>query len=433
MTKNVVVVGTQWGDEGKGKIVDWLTEKVAGVVRFQGGHNAGHTLVVNGKKTILRLIPSGMLHPHVVCYIGNGVVLSPEALLKEIDELTAAGLNVVERLRISEACPLILQYHVAIDQAREIQKGDAKVGTTGRGIGPCYEDKVARRAIRVTDLMFPQRFKDKLVEVLDFHNFVLTKYLNAAPVSVESVYEPTLAMAERLKPMIADVSAELHQVMAAGKQLLFEGAQAALLDVDHGTYPFVTSSNCLAGQASAGAGVGPNALHYVLGITKAYATRVGSGPFPTELDNDIGERLRQRGVEYGSVTGRPRRCGWFDAAALKRAAQINGLSGLCITKLDVLDGLDVLKVCTGYRVDGADGKVIDILPYGAESISACTPIYETHPGWTESTLGIQSFDKLPKNAQTYLRRLEELVGTRIALVSTGPDRNETIVLHHPFT
>ena len=432
MTKNVVVVGTQWGDEGKGKIVDWLTEKVAGVVRFQGGHNAGHTLVVNGKKTILRLIPSGMLHPHVVCYIGNGVVLSPEALLKEIDELTAAGLNVVERLRISEACPLILPYHVAIDQAREIQKGDAKVGTTGRGIGPCYEDKVARRAIRVTDLMFPQRFKDKLVEVLDFHNFVLTKYLNAAPVSVESVYEPTLAMAERLKPMIADVSAELHQVMAAGKQLLFEGAQAALLDVDHGTYPFVTSSNCLAGQASAGAGVGPNALHYVLGITKAYATRVGSGPFPTELDNDIGERLRQRGVEYGSVTGRPRRCGWFDAAALKRAAQINGLSGLCITKLDVLDGMDVLKVCTGYRVDGADGKVIDILPYGAESISAFTPIYETHPGWTESTLGIQSFDKLPKNAQTYLRRLEELVGTRIALVSTGPDRNETIVLDHPF-
>ena len=429
MTKNVVVVGTQWGDEGKGKIVDWLTEKVAGVVRFQGGHNAGHTLVVNGNKTILRLIPSGMLHPHVICYIGNGVVLSPEALLKEIDELTAAGLNVVERLRISEACPLILPYHVALDQAREIQKGDAKVGTTGRGIGPCYEDKVARRAIRVSDLLFPQRFKDKLEEVLDYHNFVLTKYLNAAPVSVASVFEPTLQMAERLKPMIADVSAELHQVMAAGKQLLFEGAQAALLDVDHGTYPFVTSSNCLAGQASAGAGVGPNALHYVLGITKAYATRVGSGPFPTELDDDIGQRLRDRGFEYGSVTGRSRRCGWFDAAALKRSAQINGLSGLCITKLDVLDGLDELKVCTGYKVDG---KTINILPYGAESIAACTPIYETHPGWSEMTLGIQQFDKLPKNAQSYLRRLEELVGTRVALVSTGPDRNETIVLHHPF-
>jgi len=429
MTKNVVVVGTQWGDEGKGKIVDWLTEKVAGVVRFQGGHNAGHTLVVNGKKTILRLIPSGMLHPHVICYIGNGVVLSPEALLKEIDELTAAGLNVIERLRISEACPLILPYHVALDQAREIQKGDAKVGTTGRGIGPCYEDKVARRAIRVSDLMFPQRFKDKLVEVLDYHNFVLTKYLNAAPVSVESVFEPTLKMAERLKPMIADVSAELHQVMARGEQLLFEGAQAALLDVDHGTYPFVTSSNCLAGQASAGAGVGPNALHYVLGITKAYATRVGSGPFPTELDDAIGERLRDRGFEYGSVTGRPRRCGWFDAAALKRSAQINGLSGLCVTKLDVLDGLDELKVCTGYKVDG---KTLDILPYGAESIAACTPIYESHPGWSESTLGVQQFDKLPKNAQNYLRRIEELVGTRVALVSTGPDRNETIVLHHPF-
>jgi len=429
MTKNVVVVGTQWGDEGKGKIVDWLTEKVAGVVRFQGGHNAGHTLVVNGKKTILRLIPSGMLHPHVTCFIGNGVVLSPEALLKEIDELTAAGLNVIERLRISEACPLILPYHVALDQAREIQKGDAKVGTTGRGIGPCYEDKVARRAIRVSDLMFPQRFKDKLVEVLDYHNFVLTKYLNAASVSVESVFEPTLQMAERLKPMIADVSAELHQLMGQGKQLLFEGAQAALLDVDHGTYPFVTSSNCLAGQASAGAGVGPNALHYVLGITKAYATRVGSGPFPTELDDAVGQRLRDRGFEYGSVTGRPRRCGWFDAAALKRSAQINGLSGLCVTKLDVLDGLDELKVCTGYQVDG---KTLDILPYGAESIAACTPIYESHPGWSESTLGVQQFDKLPKNAQNYLRRIEELVGTRVALVSTGPDRNETIVLHHPF-
>jgi len=429
MTKNVVVVGTQWGDEGKGKIVDWLTEKVAGVVRFQGGHNAGHTLVVNGKKTILRLIPSGMLHPHVTCFIGNGVVLSPEALLKEIDELTAAGLNVIERLRISEACPLILPYHVALDQAREIQKGDAKVGTTGRGIGPCYEDKVARRAIRVSDLMFPQRFKDKLVEVLDYHNFVLTKYLNAASVSVESVFEPTLQMAERLKPMIADVSAELHQLMGQGKQLLFEGAQAALLDVDHGTYPFVTSSNCLAGQASAGAGVGPNALHYVLGITKAYATRVGSGPFPTELDDAVGQRLRDRGFEYGSVTGRPRRCGWFDAAALKRSAQINGLSGLCVTKLDVLDGLDELKVCTGYQVDG---KTLDILPYGAESIAACMPIYESHPGWSESTLGVQQFDKLPKNAQNYLRRIEELVGTRVALVSTGPDRNETIVLHHPF-
>lgn len=429
MAKNVVVIGTQWGDEGKGKIVDWLTERVAGVVRFQGGHNAGHTLVVNGKKTILRLIPSGMLHGHVTCYIGNGVVLSPDALLREIDELTAAGLQVTERLRISEGCPLILPYHVALDQAREASKGDAKIGTTGRGIGPCYEDKVARRAIRLHDLLFPDRFKTKLTEVLDYHNFVLTKYLGAAPVSVDSVYEPALKMAERLSPMMADVSAELNRLMADGKALLFEGAQAALLDVDHGTYPFVTSSNCLAGQASAGAGVGPNALHYVLGITKAYATRVGSGPFPTELENDVGQRLRDRGHEYGSVTGRPRRCGWFDAAALKRASQINGLSGLCITKLDVLDGLSELKVCTGYKLDG---KQIDILPYGADSIARCEPIYETHAGWQESTLGIQDFAALPVNAQRYLRRLEEIVGTRVALVSTGPDRNETIVLHHPF-
>jgi adenylosuccinate synthase len=429
MAKNVVVIGTQWGDEGKGKIVDWLTNEVAGVVRFQGGHNAGHTLVVNGKKTILRLLPSGMLHPHVTCYIGNGVVLSPAALLQEIDELTAAGLDVVNRLRISQACPLILPYHVAVDQAREAKMGLAKIGTTGRGIGPAYEDKVARRAIRLNDLLFPERFREKLVEVLDYHNFVLTKYLNAPAISFESVFEPTLVMTERLKPMIADVSAELHKLMAAGKQLLFEGAQAALLDVDHGTYPYVTSSNCLAGQASAGAGVGPQALHYVLGITKAYATRVGSGPFPTELENDIGEQLRKRGNEYGSVTGRPRRCGWFDAAALKRAAQINGLTGLCITKLDVLDGLKTLRICTGYKIGG---EVVDILPYGAENITLCEPIYEDHPGWSESTVGVKKWDELPAAAQNYLRRFEALVGAPIALVSTGPDREETIVLQRPF-
>ncbi|HEX9392557.1 MAG TPA: adenylosuccinate synthase [Usitatibacteraceae bacterium] len=429
MAKNVVVIGTQWGDEGKGKIVDWLTDEVAGVVRFQGGHNAGHTLVVNGKKTILRLLPSGMLHPHVTCYIGNGVVLSPAALLQEIDELTAAGLDVVGRLRISQACPLILPYHVALDQAREAKKGAEKLGTTGRGIGPAYEDKVARRAIRLNDLLFPQRFSDKLVEVLDYHNFVLTKYLGVEAVSFDSVFEPTLKMAERLKPMIADVSAELNKLMQDGKQLLFEGAQAALLDVDHGTYPYVTSSNCLAGQASAGAGVGPQSLHYVLGITKAYATRVGSGPFPTELEDEIGERLRKRGNEFGSVTGRPRRCGWFDAAALKRAAQINGLTGLCITKLDVLDGLDTLRICTGYRLNG---KVTDILPYGAENIADCEPIYEDHPGWRESTFGIKEWNQLPKAAQTYLRRMEALVGAPIAIISTGPDREETIVLQRPF-
>ena len=429
MARNVVVIGTQWGDEGKGKIVDWLTDEVAAVVRFQGGHNAGHTLVVNGKKTVLRLIPSGILHHQVTCYIGNGVVLSPEALLHEIDELAVAGVEVMSRLRISEACPLILPYHVAIDQARELALGIAKLGTTGRGISPCYEDKVARRAIRLHDLYFPSRFKEKLIEVLDYHNFVLKHYLKAETVSVDSVFESTLKMGERLKPMIADVSADLHRLMADGKSLLFEGAQAALLDVDHGTYPYVTSSNCLAGQASAGAGVGPQALNYVLGITKAYATRVGSGPFPTELENDIGERLRKRGNEFGSVTGRPRRCGWFDAAALKRAAQINGLSGLCITKLDVLDGLETLRICTGYKIDG---RVTDILPYGADSIAHCEPIFEDHAGWRESTYGVKTWAGLPKNAQVYLKRIEELVGASIALVSTGPDRVETIVVRHPF-
>ena len=429
MARNVVVIGTQWGDEGKGKIVDWLTDEVAAVVRFQGGHNAGHTLVVNGKKTVLRLIPSGILHHEVTCYIGNGVVLSPEALLHEIDELAVAGVEVMSRLRISEACPLILPYHVAIDQARELALGIAKLGTTGRGIGPCYEDKVARRAIRLHDLYFPSRFKEKLIEVLDYHNFVLKHYLKADTVSVDSVFESTLKMGERLKPMIADVSADLHRLMADGKSLLFEGAQAALLDVDHGTYPYVTSSNCLAGQASAGAGVGPQALNYVLGITKAYATRVGSGPFPTELENDVGERLRKRGNEFGSVTGRPRRCGWFDAAALKRAAQINGLSGLCITKLDVLDGLETLRICTGYKIDG---RVTDILPYGADSIAHCEPIFEDHAGWSESTYGVKSWDGLPRNAQVYLKRIEALVGTPIDLVSTGPDREETVVVRHPF-
>jgi adenylosuccinate synthase len=429
MARNVVVIGTQWGDEGKGKIVDLLTDDVSAVVRFQGGHNAGHTLVVNGKKTILRLIPSGILHPHVTCYIGNGVVLSPVALLQEIDELLVAGIDVPSRLRISEACPLILPYHVALDQARETAKGADKIGTTGRGIGPCYEDKVARRAIRLHDIFAPARFREKLVEVLDYHNFVLVNYLKANPVTVDQVFEPTLKLGERLKPMIADVSGDLTKLMAAGKSLLFEGAQAALLDVDHGTYPFVTSSNCLAGQASAGAGVGPQALSYVLGITKAYATRVGSGPFPTELNDDIGERLRKRGNEFGSVTGRPRRCGWFDAAALKRAAQLNGLSGLGVTKLDVLDGLETIRICTGYRLDGA---ISDVLPYGADSIERCEPVFEDHPGWSESTFGVKDWNALPKNAQRYLKRIEELVGAAIAIVSTGPDRAETIMVKHPF-
>ena len=429
MSKNVVVIGAQWGDEGKGKIVDLLTQNVAGVVRFQGGHNAGHTLVIDGRKTILRLIPSGILHPNVTCFIGNGVVLSPRALFEEIDELQKAGIDAPSRLRISEACPLILAYHVALDQAREKAKGEARIGTTGRGIGPAYEDKVARRAIRVQDLFARERLAAKLGEVLDYHNFVLKNYFKTDIIDFQKTLDEALALAERLRPMVADASAEINSLLRTGKQLLFEGAQAALLDIDHGTYPFVTSSNCVAGQAAAGAGVGPNQLHFVLGVAKAYATRVGSGPFPTELDDDVGERLRVRGHEYGSVTGRPRRCGWFDAAGLKRVVELNGISGLCITKLDVLDGLDTIRVAVGYKVRG---EKREMLPVGAESLAICEPIYEEHPGWQESTMGVRSFDALPGNAQRYLKRLEALVGAPIAIISTGPDRLDTIILKHPF-
>jgi adenylosuccinate synthase len=429
MNKNVVVIGAQWGDEGKGKIVDLLTDRVAAVARFQGGHNAGHTLVVNGKKTVLRLLPSGTLHPGVTVFIGNGVVLSPQALFEEIAELEAAGVTVQNRLRVSEACPLILPYHVAVDQAREAAKGASKIGTTGRGIGPAYEDKVARRALRVQDLFAHERFATKLSEVLEYHNFVLKHYFKVPTVDYQATLDQALSLGERLKPLVADVSSELNALIASGKNVLFEGAQAALLDVDFGTYPYVTSSNCIAGQASAGVGVGPQQLHYVMAVAKAYATRVGSGPFPTELNDDIGERLRVRGNEYGSVTGRPRRCGWFDAAALKRAVQVNGVSGLCITKLDVLDGLDTIRVAVGYKVRG---ERRDILPVGAEALSICEPIYEDHPGWKDSTVGIKSFDKLPMAAQKYLRRLEELVGAPMAIISTGPDRVETIVLKNPF-
>ena len=429
MARNVVVIGTQWGDEGKGKIVDWLTDHVAGVVRFQGGHNAGHTLVIKGRKTILRLIPSGILHPQVKCFIGNGVVVSPEALLQEMEELAKAGIDVTRQLRLSEACALILPHHIAIDQARERAKGEAKIGTTGRGIGPAYEDKVARRAIRVQDLYARERFAAKLGEVLDYHNFVLRNYFHAETVDFQKTLDQTLAIAAKLKPMVADVSGEVNALIEQGKSILFEGAQAALLDVDHGTYPYVTSSNTVAGQAAAGAGVGPGQLHYVLGVAKAYATRVGAGPFPTELDDEIGEKLRVKGNEYGSVTGRPRRCGWFDAAALKRAVQLNGLSGICITKLDVLDGLDTVRVAVGYKTTGGTR---DILPVGAEALAICEPIYEEWAGWKESTVGVKSFEALPANAQKYLRRLEELVKAPIALISTGPDREETIVLRHPF-
>jgi adenylosuccinate synthase len=429
MSKNIVVIGTQWGDEGKGKIVDWLAESASGVVRFQGGHNAGHTLWVNGKKTILRLIPSGIMHPSVTCYIGNGVVLSPEALLKEISELETAGLDVRSRLKISEACPLILPYHVALDQAREARRGDAKIGTTGRGIGPAYEDKVARRALRVQDLFDPEGFRTKVDEVLDLHNFVLTKYLGAQAVSAQEVVDQAMALAPAIAPMVADVSSLLFMAQQAGQNLLFEGAQGALLDVDHGTYPYVTSSNCVAGAAAAGAGVGPQSLNYVLGITKAYATRVGSGPFPTELMDETGLRLATVGKEFGSVTGRPRRCGWFDGAALKRSVRLNGISGLCITKLDVLDGLPVLKMAVGYELDG---QLCDVLPYGAAAVARAKPILEEMPGWSESTVGVTDFDKLPANAQRYLKRLAEVCGVPIAMVSTGPDRNETIMLRDPF-
>ena len=429
MGKNVVVIGTQWGDEGKGKIVDWLTDRAQGVVRFQGGHNAGHTLVIGERKTVLHLIPSGILREQVACYIGNGVVLSAPDLLAEIDTLEAAGIDVCSRLKVSEACPLILPYHAALDRAREAAKGALAIGTTGRGIGPAYEDKAARRAIRVQDLLARERFAAKLGEVLDYHNFVLKNYFGADIVDFQQTLDAAMLHAERIRPLVADVPRMLYEANRAGHNLLFEGAQGTLLDVDHGTYPFVTSSNCLAGAASAGAGIGPQALHYVLGITKAYTTRVGSGPFPTELDDDIGRHLASRGNEVGSTTGRARRVGWFDAAALKRSIQLNGVSGLCVTKLDVLDGVETLRLGVGYRIDGA---LSDILPVGAEALQRCEPVYEDIAGWQQSTVGLRSHAQLPPNAQHYLRRIEQICGVPIDVISTGPEREQTIVLRHPF-
>jgi adenylosuccinate synthase len=434
--RNVVVVGTQWGDEGKGKLVDWLTETATGVVRFQGGHNAGHTLVINGVKTALHLIPSGIMRPGVKCYIGNGVVLSVAKLLEEIAGLEKAGVEVRSRLRISEACPLILPYHAALDIAREAAKekaGQAKIGTTGRGIGPAYEDKIARRALRVQDLKHPERFAQRLRENLELHNHVLVDILKAAPIDFDTVYNEAMEHAQLIRPMIADVSRELNEAHRQGGNLLFEGAQGTLLDVDHGTYPFVTSSNCVAGNAAAGAGVGPGLLHYVLGITKAYCTRVGGGPFPTELDwetpGTVGYHLSTVGAEKGVTTGRSRRCGWFDAALLKRSAQVNGLSGLCITKLDVLDGIKELQLCVGYRLDGEE---IDILPMGADEIARCEPIYETLPGWSETTVGATRMEQLPQAARRYLERIEAVTGVPIHVVSTSPDRDHTILLRNPF-
>ena len=429
MAKNVVVIGTQWGDEGKGKIVDWLTDRAQGVVRFQGGHNAGHTLVVNGKKTVLHLIPSGILRDNVTCYIGNGVVLAPDALLEEMDMLAAAGVSVEGRLKISEATPLILPHHVALDKAREIAKGAGKIGTTGRGIGPAYEDKVARRAIRVQDLFHRERFAAKLGEVLDHHNFMLKNYFKADIVDFNKTLDDAMRMAERIKPLVADVPRALYDANRNGDNLLFEGAQGTLLDIDHGTYPFVTSSNCTAGGASTGTGMGPSSMHYVLGITKAYTTRVGSGPFPTELFDDVGKYLGEKGHEFGATTGRARRCGWFDAAALKRSIQINGISGLCVTKLDVLDGLETLRICVGYNINGVKS---DILPVGAETLANCEPIYEELPGWKDSTVGVKTVDGLPASARAYLDRMQQLCEVPIDIISTGPDREETIVKRHPF-
>ena len=449
--RNVVVVGTQWGDEGKGKLVDWLTESAQGVVRFQGGHNAGHTLVIHGVKTALHLIPSGIMRAGVKCYIGNGVVLSPAKLFEEIEGLEKVGVDVRSRLRVSEACPLILPFHVALDVAREAARekgGNEKIGTTGRGIGPAYEDKIARRALRVQDMKFPQRFADKLRDLLALHNHVLTSFLGSqafdfgpslAPfmkdgeVQFEAVYAQAMAHAKLLSPMMADVSRELNDAHQSGANLLFEGAQGTLLDVDHGTYPFVTSSNCVAGNASAGAGVGPGMLHYILGITKAYCTRVGSGPFPTELQWEVpgtpGYHMSTVGAEKGVTTGRSRRCGWFDAALLKRSAQVNGLSGLCITKHDVLDGLHELKLCTGYLLDGT---LTDILPMGADEIARCEPVYETMPGWTQSTVGVTDYQQLPSEAQRYLERIAQLTGVPIHMVSTSPDRDHTILMRDPY-
>jgi len=449
--RNVVVVGTQWGDEGKGKLVDWLTESAQGVVRFQGGHNAGHTLVINGVKTALHLIPSGIMRAGVKCYIGNGVVLSAAKLFEEIEGLEKAGVEVRSRLRISEACPLILPFHAALDVAREAAReegGTEKIGTTGRGIGPAYEDKIARRALRVQDLKYPERFAAKLRELLALHNHVLTTFLGSrkfvfgdalkpyivdGEVQFEPVYQEAMRHAELLKPMMADVSRELNDAHQHGANLLFEGAQGTLLDVDHGTYPYVTSSNCVAGNAAAGAGVGPGMLHYILGITKAYCTRVGGGPFPTELEwekeGTPGWHMSTIGAEKGVTTGRSRRCGWFDAALLKRSAQVNGLTGLCITKLDVLDGLTELKLCTGYELDG---EVTDILPTGADDIARCKPIYETMEGWTDSTVGVTDYDKLPVNARLYLQRIEHVTGVPIHVISTSPDRDHTIMMRHPY-
>lgn len=430
MGKSVVVLGTQWGDEGKGKIVDLLTEQVRYVARFQGGHNAGHTLVIDGKKTVLHLIPSGILHDGVTCLIGNGVVLAPDALMKEIVDLEEQGVRVRDKLKLSPSCPLILPYHVALDQARELKRGEGKIGTTGRGIGPAYEDKVSRRGLRLGDLLNEQRFSHKLAEVMEYHNFALTEYYGVEAQDYETILSEALNLGEQLKPMIADVSDILHSAREAGEHILFEGAQGSLLDIDHGTYPFVTSSNTTAGGTATGSGYGPLYLDYVLGITKAYTTRVGSGPFPTELECEIGEHLGVKGHEFGATTGRKRRTGWFDAVAVKHAVRINSMTGMCLTKLDVLDELAEVRICVGYK--NARGENITSIPHDAEGWEGAIPVYESMPGWQSSTVGVQHLEALPQAAKNYIARLEELVGIPVDIISTGPDRMETIILRHPF-
>lgn len=436
MAKNVIVIGAHWGDEGKGKVVDLLTDQASAVVRFQGGHNAGHTLVIDGKKTVLHLIPSGILRDNVACMIGNGVVLSPEALFKEMDELEASGVPASQRLKISEACPLILPYHIALDLARETARGKKAIGTTGRGIGPAYEDKISRRGIRVGDLFNVEHFTAKLKEVMEYHNFALVNYFKVDAVDFQEVLESTLAMRDRLLAMVADIPELLYQARQRGENVMYEGAQGTLLDIDHGTYPFVTSSNTTAGGAACGSGTGPMDFDYILGIVKAYTTRVGSGPFPTELfdgtdrfNDENGRHMAEKGAEFGATTGRARRCGWLDAVTLRRAIRINSITGMCITKLDVLDGMETIRVCTGYKYQG---EIHEVNPIGAEAFEACEPIYEDLPGWSESTVGIQRFDDLPENARRYITRVEEIVGAPADIISTGPDRIETIIRRHPY-
>ncbi len=430
MGKNVVILGTQWGDEGKGKIVDLLTDKAACVVRFQGGHNAGHTLVINGKKTVLHLIPSGILRDDVMCFIGNGVVISPAALLKEMKELEDEGVPVRERLRLSPASPLLLPYHASLDQAREKERGKTAIGTTGRGIGPAYEDKIARRGLRLGEMFNEKTFEQKLKNIMEYHNFVLVNYFKTEALDFQQVYDEALIHAAQLKDLLCDVPGELQKYRHNGDNILFEGAQGTLLDIDHGTYPYVTSSNTTAGGTATGSGFGPLYLDYVLGITKAYTTRVGSGPFPTELKCEIGKHLGEKGHEFGATTGRARRCGWFDAVALRRAVYINSLSGLCLTKLDVLDGLEEVKICNAYK--NRQGELITSLPDEIEVFDEITPVYESMPGWKESTIGAKNLAQLPQAARNYIKRLEEVVGVSIDIISTGPDREETIILRHAF-